>query len=138
VALHYHGNAKPQDNTTVVDQPKTPLEQPHKAIVTITESDGTILTVDADSLVWGSSLTPREFTLNGRQSIPFDKIKTIDVLEVEDMTTTVQVTLTDGRTLKGVVDGGHTDRGMGFEGKSDIGGHVRVRIGLLRQILFQR
>jgi hypothetical protein len=83
-------------------------------------------------------LRPREFTLNSRQSIPFDKIKTIDDLEVEDMTTTVQVTLTDGRTLKGAVDGGPTGRGMGFEGKSDIGGHVRVRIGLLRQILFQR
>jgi hypothetical protein len=34
VALHYHGKAKPQDHTTVVDQPKTLPEQPHKAIVT--------------------------------------------------------------------------------------------------------
>jgi hypothetical protein len=135
VAVHYHGlNAKPQDDPTVVDQPKTAPEQPHKAIVTLTETDGTTLTVDANSLEWEMGPSMREFTLSTGQSIPFDKIKTIDVLEAGDRTTTVQVTLTDGRTLQGVVDGG---RYAGFRGESDIG-HVRVVIGMLRQIRFQR
>jgi hypothetical protein len=149
VAVHYHGpNAKPQDDPTVVgqpkttpeqprtvvDQPKTAPEQPHKAIVTLTETDGTTLTVDASSLEWEMGPSMREFTLSTGQSIPFDKIKTIDVLEAGDRTTTVQVTLTDGRTLQGVVDGG---RYAGFRGESDIG-HVRVGIGMLRQIRFQR
>ena len=56
-------------------------QQKQKTVAVITENDGTILTVDADSLVWfGGTITPREFNLNSGQSIPFDKIKVIDVL----------------------------------------------------------
>jgi hypothetical protein len=114
--------------------PPPPPIDPHKAIVILKENDGTTLTVDANNLVWEMGRSTREITLNTGQSIPFDKIKTIDVLEAGDRTATVQVTLTDGRTLKGDVDGG---RYMGFQGETDIG-HVRVPIGMLRQILFQR
>jgi hypothetical protein len=113
---------------------RSPPINPHKAIVILTEKDGTTLTVDANSLIWEMGQTATEFTLNTGQSIPFDKIKTIDVLGGGDRTTTVQVTLTDGRTLQGVVDGGPYPA---FRGESDIG-HVRVGIGMLRQIRFQR
>jgi hypothetical protein len=114
--------------------PPPPPIDPHEAIVTLTENDGTTLTVDADSLRWEINGIQREVALSSGQSIPFDKIKTIDVLEVEDFKTTVQVTLTDGRTLKGAVN---VPRLLGFAGESDIG-HVRVEIGRLRQIRFQR
>ena len=114
--------------------PPLPPINPHEAIVILAENDGTTLTVSANSLVWELGHSPREFTLSTGQSIPFDKIKTIDVLEAGDLTTTVQATLTDSRTLKGPVDGG---RYPAFSGESDIG-HVRVGIGMLRQIRFQR
>ena len=48
-----------------------------------------------------------------------EKIKAIDVLEVEDASTKVQVTLIGGETFEDSVDGGHFDFGTHFVGKSE-------------------
>ena len=52
------------------------------------------------------------------------------------MTTSVQVTLTDGQTYKSSVDGGHVNRGTHFEGKNN-GGRVNVPIGIVKQVVIQ-
>lgn len=107
------------------------------AIAAITESDGNTIMVSANSVTWMPSITPREFSLNSGQSISFDRIKSIDILNVEDMTTTVQVILADGQTIQGSVDGGRVDRGTRLEAASNAG-KVSVRISLVKRVDFQR
>lgn len=107
------------------------------ATAVITESDGSVLTVRANSVRWTPGATPEEIGLNNGQSVPIGKIKTIDVLKVEDAATAIRITLVDGRTIEGSVTGGRVDFGTRFEGESDVG-KVSVRVSLVRRIAFQR
>lgn len=128
-------NPNPQEQQQGPQQ--EPQQEKHKGIAVITESNGQTLTVDADSLVWAPTITPGELPLKSGQSLSLSKIKAIDVVAVDNVTTTVQVTLTNGQTLKDTLDGGTADLGTAFQGRND-NGPVRVRIGLLRQIVFHR
>lgn len=99
--------ARPTPPVAGPGKPGQPEQQPESssgrsatahsgAIAAITESDGSTIAVTANSVIWAASITPREFSLNSGQSISFDRIRSIDILNVEDMTTRVQVTLVDG------------------------------------------
>jgi hypothetical protein len=107
------------------------------ATATITESDGSNITVRASSLVWNPSITLGEIGLSSGQSIALDKIKAIDVLSVEDTTTRVRVTLLDSKVIESSLTGGRVDLGTRFEGESDVG-KVSIRISLVKRIAFQR
>jgi hypothetical protein len=132
------GPLKPGARESQPDSSAAPVATVHAdATAIITESDGTAVTVRANSLAWTPSLNPREVGLNSGQSIPLDKIKTIDVLSVEDTSTKVQITLLDGKTLEGSLTGGRVDLGTRFEGESEMG-KVSVRISLMKRIAFQR
>lgn len=107
------------------------------ATAVITENDGSVITVPANSLKWTPSLNPGEIALNNGQSVPLDRIKTIDVLNVEDTSTKIRITLIGGETIEGSVLGGRADLGTRFEGESDVG-KVSVRVSVVKRIALQR
>jgi hypothetical protein len=127
-----HGQPGP---SSVTDKP--PRTESGQKFVVIKETDGETLRVFADSLVWSpGTLTPKRFTLKSGQSVPFEEIKTIEMLEYDNLSTSVRVTLVSGETLEGSAEGGHFDNGAHFSGKNDLG-NVDVRIGLVKQIVFE-
>jgi len=76
------------------------------------------------------SYTDEAIQLKSGQSIPFDKIRSIDFLEVHEYQRDVKVTLVDGRGLEGAIQSGEQ-----FRGETDIGPFSVVN---LKQILFER
>jgi len=76
------------------------------------------------------SYTDEAIQLKSGQSIPFDKIRSIDFLEIHEYQRDVKVTLVDGRGLEGAIQSGEQ-----FRGETDIGPFSVVN---LKQILFER
>ena len=74
----------------------------------------------------------RPIQLKNGQSIPFDKIRSIDFLETHDYEQDVKVTLTDGRALEGAIMSGEQ-----MTGDTDIG-PFSISVKSLKRFLFER
>lgn len=114
--------------------PPSQTVRANKPQAIITEDEGNKVTVDTNSLTW---IGQKEINLNSGQHISFDKIKTIDVLEVSDLNTSLQITKTDGQTINDSVFGGRaTAAGTGIGGKNDTGS-VLVPIAIVKQVAIE-
>lgn len=104
-----------------------------EATVVITAQDGSVATVYADSLQHrqhGRAL----FLLSG-QTIPFDRIKTIDVTRIESDQARVNVTLVNGAVHSGSISAGLSP--FAFTGVNDLGS-FEIRVDKLARIAFER
>jgi hypothetical protein len=70
--------------------------------------------------------------LKNGQTIPFDKIGSVDFLETHEYDKDVKVTLTDGRTLEGDIMAGEQ-----LTGQTDIG-PFSISVKDVKQIVFER
>jgi len=105
-------------------------QQRKKATVLVTGKDGTETKVFLNS--FRDSYSGQAIQLKNGQSIPFDKIRSIDFLEVHDYEQDVRVTLTDGRAVEGAIMSGEQ-----ITGDTDIG-PFSISVKNLRRILFER
>jgi len=113
----------------------TPSAPSHgqKATVLVTGKDGTQTTVFLNGFKhW---FTDDALELKSGQSIPFDKIRSIDFLTVHEFQRDVRVTLTDGRILDGAIECGLSEDG--FKGETDIGTFT-ISVVNLKRISFER
>jgi hypothetical protein len=98
--------------------------------VLVTAKDGTEIRVLLNS--FRDSYSGEVIQLKNGQSIPLDKIRSVDFLEVLDYDQDVRVTLTDGRALEGTIMSGEQ-----MTGESDVG-PVSISVKRLKRILFDR
>jgi hypothetical protein len=77
------------------------------------------------------SYSSQAIALKDGQSIPFDKIKSVDFTETHGYDQDVKVTLTDGRTLEGDIMAGEQ-----LTGDTDIG-PFSISVVTLKQVLFE-
>jgi len=101
--------------------------------VQITAADGTVTTVYADG--FQHRQTSRELVLRSGQSIPFEKIKAIDVERQSSDQANVRVTLVGGQVVEGAIDSGLYPHS--FVGRNDIGEYA-IRVEHLKRIVFGR
>ncbi len=89
-----------------------PSSEPQGGTALITAGDGATATVFANTFVhnYHSGLE-----LQSGQSIPFEKMKAIEVVAASEDRATVRVTVADGRIVEGSIKGGS------FHGKNDLG-----------------
>ena len=122
-----------QRGSEVSIQP-SPVNKPHATIITGNDK----FVVDTDSLTWmmREKIDVGSGEFGSGESIPFDMIKAINVLDVRDLKTTVQISRTDGQTTVGSVPGGSASPTT-FEGYTDRGTKVTVRIGEVKQIVIE-
>jgi hypothetical protein len=105
-------------------------QQRKKATVLVTGKDGTATRVFLQSL--RDSYSGEAIELKNGQSIPFDKIRSIDFLDVNDYAQDVRVTLTDGRAVEGAIMSGEQ-----ITGATDIG-PFSISVKKLSRVLFER
>lgn len=110
--------------------PAPPMQQRQKATVLVVGKDGTETRVFLNG--FKDSYTDEAIGLKSGQSIPFDKIRSIDFLDVHEYQRDVKVTLTDGRTLEGAIQSGEQ-----FRGETDIGPFA-ISVVNLKRIAFER
>jgi len=109
------------------------MPQNKKATVLVTGKDGTQTRVFLTTFKhW---YTDEAIELKSGQSIPFDKIRSIDFFTMHEFQRDVKVTLTDGRILDGTTESGLSEDG--FKGETDIGPFT-ISVVNLKQILFER
>ena len=101
-----------------------------KPTVLVVGKDGTETRVFLNS--FRDSYSGEAIQLKNGQSIPFDKIRSIDFLQTNDYEQDVKVTLTDGRALEGTIMSGEQ-----MTGDTDIG-PFSISVKSLKRILFER
>jgi hypothetical protein len=113
---------------------KAPAGTPKKeAMAVITAEDGSVTSVYAGSL--RHYQTGRELPLLSGQSIPFDRIRTIEVTRLESGQALVDVTLVNGTVHSGAIAAGLSP--YGFGGMNDLGS-FDIRVDKLARITFER
>jgi len=105
-------------------------QQRQKVTVLVVGKDGAETRVFLNG--FKDSYTDEAIGLKSGQSIPFDKIRSIDFLEVHEYQRDVKVTLTDGRVLEGAIQSGEQ-----FRGETDIGPFA-ISVLNLKRIVFER
>jgi hypothetical protein len=101
-----------------------------RSTVLVTAKDGTETRVSLNS--FRDSYSGEAVQLKNGQSIPFDKIRSVDFLETHDYEQDVRVTLTDGRALEGAIMSGEQ-----MTGDTDIG-PFSISVKSLKRILFEQ
>ncbi len=101
--------------------------------VQITAADGTVTTVYADG--FQHRQTGRELVLRSGQSIPFEKIKAIEVDRQSTDQANVRVTLVGGQVVEGAIESGLYPNS--FFGRNDVG-EYGIRVEHLKRIVFGR
>jgi hypothetical protein len=101
-----------------------------RSTVLVTAKDGTETRVSLNS--FRDSYSGEAVQLKNGQSIPFDKIRSVDFLEVHEYEQDVRVTLMDGRALDGAIMSGEQ-----MTGDTDIG-PFSISVKSLKRILFER
>jgi len=114
-----------------VESPSTPAASGDRMAV-ITARDGSVSSVYASSL--RHHQTGRELPLLSGQSIPFDRIRTIDVTRLESDQARVDVTLVDGTVHSGALAAGLSP--YGFAGVNELGS-FEIRVDELSRISFE-
>jgi hypothetical protein len=117
--------------TQVTETRPGPSAAPHGGNVLITGSDGTTTPVYADSFRHAQS--GNELTLQIGQSIPFEKMKTIDVITIFQDHATIRIALLDGRVVEGSIEAGLSPHS--FTGQNDLG-TFNIRVDKLKRIEF--
>jgi hypothetical protein len=110
--------------------PAPSMQQRQKPTVLVVGKDGTETRVFLNG--FKDSYTDEAIGLKSGQSIPFDKIGSIDFLDVHEYQRDVKVTLRDGRTLEGAIQSGEQ-----FRGETDIGPFA-ISVVNLKRIAFER
>jgi hypothetical protein len=101
-----------------------------RSTVLMTAKDGTETRVSLNS--FRDSYSGEAFQLKNGQSIPLDKIRSVDFLETHNYEQDVRVTLTDGRALEGEIMSGEQ-----ITGDTDVG-PFSISVKDLKRILFDR
>jgi hypothetical protein len=101
-----------------------------RSTVLVTAKDGTETRVSLNS--FRDSYSGEAVQLKNGQSIPFDKIRSVDFLETHDYEEDVRVTLMDGRALDGAIMSGEQ-----MTGDTDIG-PFSISVKSLKRILFEQ
>lgn len=142
VVMYPHGFAGPKESPAAVVGAETAAAarggsvaasakpKGQKPTALIVGKDGTETRVFLDSLK--DSYTDNAISLASGQSIPFDKIASIDFLEVHDRQRDIKVTLTDGRAVEGSMQAWEQ-----FRGESDIGPFA-ISVVNLKRVAFER
>jgi hypothetical protein len=99
-----------------------------KPTVLVVGKDGTETRVFRNS--FRDSYSGEAIQLKNGQSIPFDKVKSIDFLDVHEYERDLRVTLTDGRVVEGAIMSGEQ-----ITGDTDIG-PFSISVKSLKQIVF--
>jgi hypothetical protein len=126
----------PQDATAAAKgagQTSTNASETHrqgKPAVLVVGKDGTESRLSLNS--FRDSYSGEAIQLKNGQSIPFDKIGSVDFLETHDYEQDVRVTLTDGQALEGAIMSGEQ-----MTGDTDIG-PFSISVKSLKRILFER
>jgi hypothetical protein len=116
-------------STTVPQVPPAGDDIPAKA-VRITKTDGTVIWSFEDKFFLGGC-GECSFTFATGQSIPFDKIRTLDVLGVDaEGKRSVRVVLANGKVIEGV-----SDNSVGVGGTNDVG-EIRVDDNQVKRVAF--
>lgn len=110
--------------------PTAAMPKQQKPTVLVIERDGSQTRLFLSS--FRESMWDEAFRLKNGQTIPFDKIKSVDFLDAQDSDQNVRVTLIDGRTLEGAIQIGEQ-----VLGSTDIG-PFSISVGSLKQISFER
>jgi len=131
-AMSEPSKASDRSSTNTTEPPSKP-PNPHEATVVITAQDGTVTTVFADS--FKHRQYSRELALQNGQHIPFDNIKSLEVVRLYDDHAKVQITLLNGNIVEGSLDAGLYP--FGFEGQNDVGS-FGIAVSKLKRFVFQR
>ena len=105
------------------------MPRQQKPTVLVVGKDGTETKVFLNS--FRDSYSGEAIQLKNGQTVPFDKIRSIDFLETHDYGQEVSVTLTDGRVLEGAIMSGEQ-----MTGDTDIG-PFSISVKSLKRILFE-
>lgn len=108
----------------------SPTAQVKKATVVVVETDGTETRLSLKS--FKDSYSDQVLQLKSGQSISFDRVQSIDFLEVHAYEQDLRLTLTDGRTLEGAIMVGEA-----IVGETDVGA-FSVPVTKLKRIVFER
>jgi hypothetical protein len=147
VVMYPHGLAGSKDGRPVAVSPQdaaasapsaagdtsthaSAMPRQQKPTVLVVGKDGTETRVFLNS--FRDSYSGEAIQLKNGQSIPFDKIRSIDFLETHDYEQDVRVTLTDGRALEGAIMSGEQ-----MTGDTDVG-PFSISVKSLKRILFER
>jgi len=118
-----------QVSTTAPQVPPAGDDIPAKA-VRITKTDGTVMWSFEDKFFLGGC-GGCSFTFATGQSIPFDKIRTLDVLGVDaEGKRSVRVVLANGKVIEGV-----SDNSVGVGGTNDVG-EIRIDDNQVKRVTF--
>jgi hypothetical protein len=104
--------------------------QSKKPGVLVTEKDGSSTEISLRSL--RDSYSGESVQLKNGQTVPFEKIKSIDFLGVTNYDQDVKVTLIDGRAIEGSIMSGEQ-----ITGDTDIG-PFSISVKQLSRVVFQR
>jgi hypothetical protein len=104
-----------------------------EATVVITAQDGSVTSVYGDS--FQHRQTGRELPLLSGQTIPFDRIKAIDVTRIDSDRARITVTLVNGAVHSGAISAGLSP--YAFTGTNDLGS-FEIRVDKLAKITFAR
>jgi len=125
--------SRPQSATSSASASPAPAgdDIPPKA-VRITKTDGTVMWSFEDRFVLGSCGGPTcSFDFKSGQLVPFDKIKTLDVLGVDaEGKRNVRVALTNGKVIEGL-----SDNSLYVGGTNDVG-EIRVDGNQVKRVTF--
>ena len=124
------GNAQASDQLSTRGNTQTAVGGIPPKAVRITKTDGTVLWSFEDGF---ACCDGSRVALESGQSIPFERISTIDFLAIDDENkANVRVILTDGRAIEGI-----EIQPSDASGKNDIG-DVRIVAKQVKQIVFPR
>jgi hypothetical protein len=98
----------------------------------ITKTDGTKTTIDANSLIYCIRSNDR-LDLNGGQSIDFEKMRSFEVLQADEVRAQVLITLLNGSTIRDSMDVSCSD----IVGANSVGS-FKVLFPNLKRVDFQR
>jgi hypothetical protein len=151
VVVHPHGFDGPKDgsqaavssNNVARDAAKTSpnavgetptsgsaMPRQQKPTALVLGKDGTETRVFLNT--FRDSYSGETIQLKNGQSIPFEKIKSVDFLDVHEYEEDVRVTLTDGRALEGTIMSGER-----ITGDTDVGA-FSISVKSLKRISFER
>ena len=124
------------DTATIVSVSPSATKAWQDATVVLTGTDGKTTVLRAPSFSACISVN-QTLTLNGSQEIPFERMRSVDVLRADPLgapagTAVVRITLLDERALEGRVDAT-----CGLFGYNDVG-RYDVNIQSLKRIEFRR
>jgi hypothetical protein len=124
------------DTVTIMSVSPGAAKSWQDADVVLTGTDGKTTVLRAPSFSACISVS-HSLTLDGSQDIPFERMRSVDVLRADPVgtpsgTAVVRITLLDGRALEGRVDAT-----CGLFGYNDVG-RYEVNIQALRRLEFRR